>query len=119
MFSTDGGGELEDLLTKVSDRIIDADGILSADFADGGREILPGSVSNVPDLLIVLVTGVLSISGGAGLSIGFSNVSDRGMDAEKLSLLVGVVDFIEVIFGSSGVELLSFVGSTLLQKSIQ
>lgn len=77
----------------------------------GGGEIVSSSVSNVPDRLIDFFVGLTSAGGGCGLSVDFSNVSDRAMDAEKLSRLIGIT------FDDSIVELLPFVGGKLLEKS--
>ncbi len=84
-----GGGGLSGLLTNVSDRVMEADGIGCNGVTIGGGETLSVSFSNVPDRFLGLVTGILSINGGVGVSVGLSNVPERVMDIEKSLVLVG------------------------------
>lgn len=84
----------------------------------GGGETVSDCLSNVSDRFIDLVIEILSMNGDAELLVFFSNVSDRVMDVEEFSVLVGILDLIGVIFNCSLVEILSFVGGKLLRKQV-
>ncbi len=108
-----GGGEFSLLLINVSDRGTDVDGIVSINFPTvSGDLTLSVFCSKVSDRSRGVVTGVLLIDGGAGLSGSLSNVPERVTAAEKFSVLIGTSDLIGVLFVSSATE------DTLLNKQL-